>query len=261
MRTAKKPIQVKRTGHARIARPTQGGCKDNRASQRRHGERDQTQNRNAGDDDGPLRLERTKQFEHLRGEREKDQPHEAHDGTAEPESQPAAARRLLGPIGAEVLPDQRHCRRAEGRTGQITQRLPADGDAVRTACFHAQAIDQAQKPKLSGHQRQAVKPGRHANAQQAPNQIEPGPKQTRLQLQPEAATSQHEQHRQSAQRVAQGGSHGNARKTQLREAGPSPKQSPQASGRLTMATPIMTYSPVRVSPAPIKQEMPANSSI
>lgn len=43
--------------------------------------------------------------------------------------------------------------------------------------------------------------------------------------------------------------------------GPTPKQSPQASGTLSTATPPSTFSPVRVSPAPPRQATHADSVI
>ena len=117
MRTAKKPIHVNNTGTRVSPAPRKADVKMMVQASGGIANATRREHRHARDDDGPLRFQRTKQLEHLRGEREEDQPHENHDATAQPERQPAAPRRLLGPVGAEVLSDQRHRRRPERRTG------------------------------------------------------------------------------------------------------------------------------------------------
>ena len=67
-----------------------------------------------------------------------------------------------------------------------------------------QAIDDAQKPQLRKRDKAAVDPGRHANAQQPPQQSPVGSQQTPMEPQAGAPPRQNNQDRYPAHQVAEG---------------------------------------------------------
>ena len=183
-----------------------------------------------------------------------------HHATADAESHPAAAGGLGRPPGAKVLADQRHGGRAEGRTRQVAQRLPAQGDPVGPLAAFAQPVDDAQKPKLTDHHRQAVNARRHADAQQSRiNLLTSATGSCGCRRNPARPSSQTASTARPAEAMAHCRPSGDPLKTKTRQRSDSQEEA-QASGKLTTATPPSTHKPVRVSPAPTRQAMPADST-